>query len=181
DDPLAEVAAAWRAMWEVPGGPPGAAGFEGAAAAALAAWRDRRVEPPPHFPGITAGPPRGARPRPVPGPPRPPRPRPGRRRPAPRGARAGGPACWNRSGPWNTGRGGRRWASWSMRPVTSTPAASLRHSRPRPSRPARRSRPLTARIGDSVRFTSVVAWSRMVTRCGVVLPNQTDRNGVVTV
>src|SRR5215469_12813810 len=28
DDPLAEVAAAWRAMWDVAGGPDGAAGFE---------------------------------------------------------------------------------------------------------------------------------------------------------
>src|SRR6516162_8843864 len=39
DDPLADVAAGWRAMWEVPGG---AAGFEERAAEVLAAWRDKR-------------------------------------------------------------------------------------------------------------------------------------------
>src|SRR5580692_10787181 len=51
DDPLAEVAAAWRAMWELsggsggsggPGGPAAAAKFEERAAEALAAWRDKR-------------------------------------------------------------------------------------------------------------------------------------------
>ena len=42
DDPLADVAAGWRAMWEVPGpgGASGTAGFERHAAEALAAWRD---------------------------------------------------------------------------------------------------------------------------------------------
>src|SRR5258705_13045408 len=32
DDPLADVAATWQAMWEVPGGPDAAAGFEERAA-----------------------------------------------------------------------------------------------------------------------------------------------------
>lgn len=75
DDPLAEVAAAWRAMWEVPGGPGGPAGFEQAAAGALAAWRDRRFELPDYYlvvaaaepggtgPGLYLGPLRAARPR----------------------------------------------------------------------------------------------------------------------
>src|SRR6202050_3195749 len=39
DDPLAEVAAAWRAMWAGLGGPDAVAGFELAAGTALAAWR----------------------------------------------------------------------------------------------------------------------------------------------
>jgi hypothetical protein len=75
DDPLAEVAAAWRAMWEVPGGPGGPGGFEQAAAGALAAWRDRRFELPDYYlvvaaaepggtgPGLYLGPLRAARPR----------------------------------------------------------------------------------------------------------------------
>jgi hypothetical protein len=51
DDPLADVAAGWRAMWEVPGpgGAPGAAGFERHAAEALAAWRDKRFELPDYY------------------------------------------------------------------------------------------------------------------------------------
>jgi hypothetical protein len=44
DDPLAGVAAAWRAMWDVASGPGGAAAFEEHAAQALAAWRDKRFE-----------------------------------------------------------------------------------------------------------------------------------------
>jgi hypothetical protein len=75
DDPLAEVAAAWRVMWEVAGGPGGAAGFEQRAAGALAAWRDKRFELPDYYlvmaaaqPGGTGpdfylGPLRAARPR----------------------------------------------------------------------------------------------------------------------
>ena len=58
DDPLAEVAAAWRAMWDVTGGPGGAAGFEERAAEALAAWRDKRFELPDYYlvvPGAQAG------------------------------------------------------------------------------------------------------------------------------
>src|SRR5271155_5439777 len=39
DDPLAEVAAQWSAMWDISAAPTGAAGFEQSAAAALAAWR----------------------------------------------------------------------------------------------------------------------------------------------
>jgi hypothetical protein len=58
DDPLAEVAAAWRAMWELPGGsggsggpggPGAAAKFEERAAEALGAWRDKRFELPDYY------------------------------------------------------------------------------------------------------------------------------------
>jgi hypothetical protein len=75
DDPLAEVAAAWRAMWDVAGGPGAAAGFEERAAAALAAWRDKRFELPDYYlvmagsqpggagPDLYLGPLRAARPR----------------------------------------------------------------------------------------------------------------------
>jgi hypothetical protein len=62
DDPLADMAAAWRAMWEAPAGPGGAAAFEEHAAQALAAWRDRRFELPDYYlvvppaQGTTAGP-----------------------------------------------------------------------------------------------------------------------------
>jgi hypothetical protein len=75
DDPLAGVAAAWRAMWEAPAGPGGAAGFEGQAADALAAWRDKRFELPDYYlvvapaqggatgPDLYLGPLRAARPR----------------------------------------------------------------------------------------------------------------------
>ncbi len=49
DDPLAGVAAAWRAMWDVTSGPGGAAGFEDRAAEALAAWRDKRFELPDYY------------------------------------------------------------------------------------------------------------------------------------
>ena len=74
DDPLAEVAAAWRAMWDVAdtGGP---AGFEEGAADALTAWRDKRFELPDYYlvvaavlpggtgPDLYLGPLRAARPR----------------------------------------------------------------------------------------------------------------------
>jgi hypothetical protein len=75
DDPLAGVAAAWRAMWDVAAGPGAAGGFEERAAEALAAWRDKRFELPDYYlvmtgsqPGGTApdlylGPLRAARPR----------------------------------------------------------------------------------------------------------------------
>jgi len=75
DDPLADVAAAWRAMWDVSGGPGGAAGFEERAAGALAAWRDRRFDLPDYYlvvasaqpgaagPDLYLGPLRAARPR----------------------------------------------------------------------------------------------------------------------
>ncbi len=49
DDPLADVAAAWRAMWDVGSGPGGAAAFEEHAAEALAAWRDKRFELPDYY------------------------------------------------------------------------------------------------------------------------------------
>ena len=84
DDPLAEVASAWRSMWELPGGsgdsggpggPAPAARFEERAAEALAAWRDKRFELPDYYlvvapplqaaagPNFYLGPLRGARPR----------------------------------------------------------------------------------------------------------------------
>src|SRR5271170_5076375 len=62
DDPLAGVAAGWRAMWDGPAGPGGAAGFEEQAADALAAWRDKRFELPDYYlvvapaPGVATGP-----------------------------------------------------------------------------------------------------------------------------
>jgi hypothetical protein len=74
-DPLAGVAAAWRAMWHVAAGPGGAAAFEQAAAEALAAWRDKRFELPDYYlvtaaaqpdgtgPDLYLGPLRAARPR----------------------------------------------------------------------------------------------------------------------
>ena len=49
DDPLAGVAAAWRAMWDVASGPGGVAAFEEHAAQALAAWRDKRFELPDYY------------------------------------------------------------------------------------------------------------------------------------
>jgi hypothetical protein len=49
DDPLAGVAAAWRAMWDVASGPGGAAAFEEQAAEALAAWRDKQFELPDYY------------------------------------------------------------------------------------------------------------------------------------
>jgi hypothetical protein len=49
DDPLAHVAARWRQMWDAPGGQQGAAGFEVAAAEALAAWRDKRFDLPDYY------------------------------------------------------------------------------------------------------------------------------------
>jgi hypothetical protein len=49
DDPLAGIAAAWRAMWDVASGPGGAAAFEEQAAEALAAWRDKRFELPDYY------------------------------------------------------------------------------------------------------------------------------------
>jgi hypothetical protein len=75
DDPLAGVAAGWRAMWDVSAGPGGAAGFEQGAAEALAAWRDKRFELPDYYlvmapapgsatsPDLYLGPLRSARPR----------------------------------------------------------------------------------------------------------------------
>jgi hypothetical protein len=75
DDPLADVASEWRAMWDISGGPRGAAGFEERAAGALAAWRDKRFELPDYYlvmapaqlsssgPDLYLGPLRAVRPR----------------------------------------------------------------------------------------------------------------------
>jgi hypothetical protein len=75
EDPLADVAAEWRAMWEPPGGSRGAAGFEDRAASALAAWRAKQFELPDYYlvmapaqsggtgPDLYLGPLRAARPR----------------------------------------------------------------------------------------------------------------------
>ena len=75
EDPLAEMAAAWRAMWDVAGGPDGAARFEQYAAQALAAWRAKRFDLPDYYlvmaaaapdeagPDLYLGPLRAARPR----------------------------------------------------------------------------------------------------------------------
>lgn len=49
DDPLAGVAAQWRAMWEVPGGSPGADAFEASATDVLAAWRGKQFELPDYY------------------------------------------------------------------------------------------------------------------------------------
>ena len=49
DDPLAGVAAAWRAMWDLNTGAQGAAGFEDRAAQALAAWRGKQFELPDYY------------------------------------------------------------------------------------------------------------------------------------
>ena len=74
-DPLAAVAAEWRAMWDLSAGTPGASAFEVQAATALAAWRARRFELPDYYlsltpaavdpagPDLYLGPLRAARPR----------------------------------------------------------------------------------------------------------------------
>jgi hypothetical protein len=48
-DPLAAVAAAWRAMWEISGEPGGGEEFELRAAEALEAWRAGRFELPDYY------------------------------------------------------------------------------------------------------------------------------------
>jgi hypothetical protein len=76
DDPLADVAAQWRAMWDVPGGSHDAAGFEQSAADVLTAWRGKQFELPDYYlvmaasaqpggtgPDLYLGPLRAARPR----------------------------------------------------------------------------------------------------------------------
>lgn len=74
-DPLAGVASAWRAMWEVASGPTAAASFEDQAADTLAAWRGKQFELPDYYlvvapaedaetsPDLHPGPLRAARPR----------------------------------------------------------------------------------------------------------------------
>lgn len=49
DDPLADVAASWRAMWDLSGGPAAASEFERQAGEALAAWRANRFELPDYY------------------------------------------------------------------------------------------------------------------------------------
>jgi hypothetical protein len=49
DDPLADVASAWREMWETAGGPERSAQFETSAADALMAWRAKRFELPDYY------------------------------------------------------------------------------------------------------------------------------------
>ena len=75
DDPLAAVAAGWRAMWDLSAGPAGSAAFEQAAAAALTAWHRHQFELPDYYlvlapadgeaagPDLYLGPLRAARPR----------------------------------------------------------------------------------------------------------------------
>jgi hypothetical protein len=48
-DPLAEVAAEWRAMWEITAETRGSEGFELRAAEALSAWRANRFELPDYY------------------------------------------------------------------------------------------------------------------------------------
>ena len=64
-DPLAAVAAGWRAMWDVTR-QPGPAEFEQAAARALTAWRAGMFELPDYYLLLTAGPGDGAEPEPGP-------------------------------------------------------------------------------------------------------------------
>jgi hypothetical protein len=73
-DPLADVAAAWRHMWDEAGGPELSAVFEVSAAEALAAWRGKQFELPDYYlliageqaegtgPDLYLGPLRAARP-----------------------------------------------------------------------------------------------------------------------
>ena len=74
DDPLAEVAADWRSMWDLSAGSHGSGGFELSAEQTLAAWRDKRFELPDYYlvaapavavdavPDLYLGPLRGVRP-----------------------------------------------------------------------------------------------------------------------
>jgi hypothetical protein len=75
DDPLAGVAAGWRAMWDLSAGLTGPGEFELAAADVLAAWRGKQFELPDYYlvlapaagsetgPDLYLGPLRGVRPR----------------------------------------------------------------------------------------------------------------------
>jgi hypothetical protein len=55
-DPLAAVAAEWRAMWEITAQPRGSADFELRAAEALAAWRANQFELPDYYLVLAEGP-----------------------------------------------------------------------------------------------------------------------------
>jgi hypothetical protein len=61
-DPLADVAAGWRSMWDVRGGSGGTADFEVPAADALAAWRDKRFELPDYYLVVSPARPEGTGP-----------------------------------------------------------------------------------------------------------------------
>jgi len=105
EDPLGEVAASWRAMWDGPGGAAAAARFEEQAADALAAWRGHHFELPDYYlvvaPARTCTWARCAR-----------RGRAGWRWPSWPAARPSrGPGCSARWRRWSTARGGRRWTS----------------------------------------------------------------------
>jgi len=73
EDPLADVAARWQSMWDVPAGQGASAAFEERAAEALAAWRGRQFELPDYYlviaqpqapaPDLYLGPLRAVRPR----------------------------------------------------------------------------------------------------------------------
>jgi hypothetical protein len=62
DDPLAAVAAAWRAMWDTASGAEGHVQFEVAAGDALAAWREKQFELPDYYLTLAGAPAVGARP-----------------------------------------------------------------------------------------------------------------------
>lgn len=49
DDPLAAVATAWQAMWDLSSGPERAAEFERRASEALTGWRDKLFELPDYY------------------------------------------------------------------------------------------------------------------------------------
>jgi len=61
-DPLADVAAGWQAMWEVPGGTDTSIEFEHNAAAALGAWRRKQFELPDYYLIMTPAQPEAAAP-----------------------------------------------------------------------------------------------------------------------
>jgi hypothetical protein len=58
DDPLAAVAAAWQAMWDLSSRAEGAAEFERQAGEALTGWRDKLFELPDYY--LVVAPPQGA-------------------------------------------------------------------------------------------------------------------------
>ncbi len=68
EDPLAEVASRWRAMWQAGSGVAESAGFEASAADALAAWRAHRFELPDYYLVVTQAGQEAAGPRGVSGP-----------------------------------------------------------------------------------------------------------------
>jgi hypothetical protein len=62
DDPLADVAAGWSAMWDLTAGQDGPARFEANAADALAAWKQKRFEPPDYYVVVAPAHPAGQNP-----------------------------------------------------------------------------------------------------------------------